>query len=69
MSDRVRFSIFLVDMKADKSGAILQERQEGEVCGQEQASNKASESMKSMSGMVIPTLRRFLGYIVVAPGH
>ncbi len=41
----------------------------GEVRGQEQASSKASGSTKSMSGMVIPTLRRFLGYTVVAPGY
>jgi hypothetical protein len=65
----VRFSIFLVDMKADKSGAVLQdplyrvpkERQEVEVRGHEQASTKASGTSKSMSGMVIQTLRRFLG--------
>jgi hypothetical protein len=43
LDDVLRFSIFLVDMKADKSGAILQdpqyrvpkERQDGEVRGQE----------------------------------
>jgi hypothetical protein len=59
-------------MKADKSGAVLQDpqdseyrvpkqRQEVEVRGHEQASTKASGTYKSMSGMFIQTLWRFLG--------
>jgi hypothetical protein len=39
------------------------------VRGEEQGSNKASGSTRSMSGTVIPTLRRSLEYTVVAPGY